>query len=225
MPKWENGCIYMLRHADDVELENIYIGSTANFRMRKCQHKNSCNSVNDRNHNESKYQYIRDNGGWDNWKMVWIEDYPCKSKRELLLREDEVMLQYQNRLNKRKAHMTYEEKKEKQKKYHQDNRDKILEQQKEYKQANREIILQKNKEYYKDNHEKLLQKNKEYKQANCEIILQKNKEYRQNNREKIAEKIKEKIKCDICGNEITKYNLPRHQKSLKCQSHKKSTYT
>jgi len=183
MPKWENGCIYMIRHADDVELENIYIGSTTNFRMRKFQHKDSSNNINSIEYNQSKYQYIRNNGGWDNWKMVWIEDYPCKSKRELLLREDEVMLQYQNRLNKKKAHTTDEEKKEKEKEY--------------------------KKKHYQNNREKLKEDVKQYRQAN---------------REKIAEKKKEIIKCDICGCESSRTHLARHKKSLKCQSHKKSTY-
>ena len=135
MPNWDSACIYMLRHKDDVELENIYIGSTTNFRGRKSNHKKSCNNENDKEHNLPKYQYIRANGGWYEWKMVWLEDYPCKSKRELLLREEEVMVQYQNRLNKRKAHRTDEEikeyHKEYDKEYYQNNRDKLVEYQKE----------------------------------------------------------------------------------------------
>ena len=82
MPNWENGCIYMLRHKDDVEIKNPYIGSTTNFRGRKWNHKDCCNNPNHKYYNIKQYQYIRDNGGWDVWKMVWIEDYPCKSKRE-----------------------------------------------------------------------------------------------------------------------------------------------
>ena len=124
MPKWDNGCIYMLRHKDDVELENVYIGSTTNFRGRKYEHKSSCNNQNHHNYNQSKYQYIRDNGGWDEWKMVWLEDYPCDNKRELLLREDEVMMQYQNRLNKYRTYTTDEEKKEQKKEHYQANREK-----------------------------------------------------------------------------------------------------
>lgn len=131
MPKWENGCIYMLRHKDDVELQNIYIGSTTNFRCRKNDHKMICINQNHRSHYENKYQFIRDNGGWDNWKMIWIEDYPCKSKKELLKREDEVMLQYQNKLNQLRACLTDEEKQQQQKKCdnqrYQRNKDKILE--------------------------------------------------------------------------------------------------
>lgn len=197
MPNWENGCIYMLRHKDDVELENIYIGSTTNFRGRKYEHKSSCNNQNYNHYNQPKYQYIRDNDGWNEWRMVWIEDYPCKSKRELLLREDEVMVQYQNRLNQKRASRT----------------------KKEYRKANRDKILEQQKEYYKDNRDKILERQKEYNQDNNEKINKYKKEHYQNNRDKILEQKKEIIKCDICGNEIRGCNLPRHQKTAKCKSH------
>jgi len=174
MPKYENGCIYMLRHKDDVELRNVCIGSTTNFRGRKYEHKSCCNNVNHKEHKQPKYQYIRANGGWDEWKMIWLEDYPCKSKKELLKREDEVMLQYQNRINQLRAHTTDEEKKEQKKEYH-----------KEYNQVNRDKRI----EYYKEHY-----------QAN-------------------REKLNEKITCNICGCEITRNSLTRHQKTAKCQSH------
>ena len=219
MPNWENGCIYMLRHKDDVELENVYIGSTTNFRGRKYEHKTGCNNPNIKNYNGKKYQYIRDNGGWDEWKMVWIEDYPCESKKELLLREDEVMLQYQNRLNQNRAHTTHEEKKEQKKEHRQANREKILEKQKEHYQANREKILEYHKEYQKDNKEKIAEYKKEHYQANRDKLLERQKENYQANKEKIAEK----IKCDICGCESRIDNLTRHQKTAKCINYKMST--
>ncbi len=28
------------------------------------------------------YSFIRQNGGWDNWKAEWIENYPCNNKAE-----------------------------------------------------------------------------------------------------------------------------------------------
>ena len=34
---------------------------------------------------------IRDNGGWDNFKMIEVEKYPCKDKRDAERREDEIM--------------------------------------------------------------------------------------------------------------------------------------
>ena len=227
MPNYDNGCIYMLRHKDDVELQNIYIGSTTNFRGRKYEHKQSCNNVNNKEYNYQKYQYIRANGGWDNWKMIWIEDYPCKSKKELLKREDEVMLQYENRLNRYRAHTTDEEKKQRDKEYskeyRQDNREKILEQQKEHYQNNRDKIIENKKEHYQNNRDKIIEYQKEHYQNNRDKIIENKKEYYQNNREKVLEYKKEKITCDICGCKITRGNMPEHQRSTKCQSHKMST--
>jgi len=176
MPKWENGCIYMLRHKEDVELENIYIGSTTNFRGRKHEHKSCCNNINRKEYNAKKYQFIRANGGWDEWKMIWLEDYPCKNKRELEKKEDEVMLQYQNTMNMQRAYLTDKENEQYKKEYCKNNRDKILE---------------KAKKHYRDNRDKKL------------------------------ERLKEKITCDICGCESTRNHLTRHQRSAKCQSHKK----
>ena len=71
----------MLRHKDDNELENIYIGSTCNFKVRKHSHKSACNNPNNNAYNNKKYQYIRENGGWDDWIMRPIEDYPCNTLR------------------------------------------------------------------------------------------------------------------------------------------------
>ena len=48
-------CIYKLVHKEDYDNENIYIGSTTNFRKRKNQHKSSCNCETDKEHNQEKY--------------------------------------------------------------------------------------------------------------------------------------------------------------------------
>ena len=74
------------------------------------------------------------------------------------------------------------------------------------------------KQYRQDNRDKLLEQMKQYNQNNRDDILEKKKQYHQANREKINEKRKEKCKCDICGAEITKSNLRRHQKTAKCMS-------
>ena len=69
----------------DTSIEDIYIGSTVNFRTRKYQHKSACNKLN----NIKIYQFIRDNGGWDNWDMVLIEEVKVNSKLELHKKERE----------------------------------------------------------------------------------------------------------------------------------------
>ena len=37
------------------------------------------------------YQMIRENGGWDMFRMIEIEKYPCNDRREAEKRENEVM--------------------------------------------------------------------------------------------------------------------------------------
>lgn len=49
--------------------------------------------------------------------------------------------------------------------------------------------------------------------------IQKRKEYLQNNKEEIAKQRAEKVKCNICGCEITKSYFRRHQQSKKCMNY------
>jgi hypothetical protein len=105
MPKrqvdYSNSCIYKIVHKDDVDNKNIYIGSTSCFRNRRYQHKHSCENPNDRHHHEPFYNFIRENGGWNEWIMIEIEKYPCNDKREAELRERHWIEYYKSSLNKR----------------------------------------------------------------------------------------------------------------------------
>ena len=42
--------------------------------------------------------------------------------------------------------------------------------------------------------------------------LKKRRDYKEANKEKLAQIRREKVKCDKCGKEMTKYNLKRHEK-------------
>lgn len=88
----------------DLEIKEIYIGHTTNWRNRKNQHRIRANNC-----DFPVYQFIRENGGWDNWKMVWIEDYPCENKRQAEKRETELIHEYKATLNSTKRPYTSEE--------------------------------------------------------------------------------------------------------------------
>lgn len=64
-----------------------YVGHTTNWNKRKAHHKERCNDIKDKRYHSKLYETMRANGGFDNWKMILIEDYPCKSKREAEQRE------------------------------------------------------------------------------------------------------------------------------------------
>ena len=87
-PSYSNSCIYKLC-CKDTSITDIYIGSTTNFRNRKHQHKSRCTNINSIEYTQSKYMFIRDTGGWDNWDMILIEYVNCNTILELHKKERE----------------------------------------------------------------------------------------------------------------------------------------
>ena len=66
---------------------------------------------------------IRDNGGWEMFKMTEIEKYPCKDKREAEKRENEVMKELKANMNMKQSYVSKEERQEKYKKYYESIKD------------------------------------------------------------------------------------------------------
>ena len=87
MINYNNSVIYKIC-CKDINIKEIYVGSTANnLRIRKGQHKIDCNNINRNNYNSYVYQFIRQNGGFQNFDMVLIEKYSCNDRQELHKRE------------------------------------------------------------------------------------------------------------------------------------------
>jgi hypothetical protein len=227
MPKtpmdYSNCCIYKIEHIENDNL--VYVGHTTNFNKRKGEHKSCSKNENGKAFNFKLYQMIRDNGGWDNSKMIEVEKYPCKDKREAERREDEIMKELKASMNMIRASRThkqyYEDNKEKIKEYYEDNKEKI----KEYCENNKEKIKEYKKEYYQDNRERIEEYKKGYYQDNKEIIKDRVKQYYKENteikkvyhkeyRQANKDKLNEKVNCE-CGCEIVKTHLKRHKATKK----------
>ena len=71
----------------DLNVIEFYVGSTTDFINRKRQHKECTTNENSKEYNQTKYQFIRDHGGWENWEMIEIEKYPCWDGNESKARE------------------------------------------------------------------------------------------------------------------------------------------
>ena len=71
----------------DLNIKDLYVGHTVNFRQRKHDHRRHCQSEKGEKYNFKIYQYIRANGGWNNWEMVEIEKYSCNDSNEAKARE------------------------------------------------------------------------------------------------------------------------------------------
>ena len=149
MPLYQNSIIYKLCHCNDLENKNIYVGSTTNFRLRKNQHKTTCNNEKNKDYNIFVYQFIRDNGGWNEWQMIPIEVYPCNEKKELEVKERHHIELLKPNLNKaiptRSQKEWTNDNKEKVKKYKKKWDDNNKNKKKEWVEDNKEII----KEYKK----------------------------------------------------------------------------
>ena len=147
---------------NDLAITDLYVGSTTNFRNRKSTHKCGCNG--DTKKSEYKiYRIIRENGGWLNWSMLQIEEFPCANGNEARARERYWIEELNAKLNmiiptrnQKEYYIEHQDKfKELQKKYTEDNKDKIKEYQKKYQDLNKDKIAEQHKEYREANKDKL----------------------------------------------------------------------
>jgi hypothetical protein len=185
--------MYKLRHKDDLLDENIYVGHTTDFNKRKISHKKGCCNPNSEEYNNKKNTTIRANGGWDEWEMLLIEDYPCANEVEALTREQELMDLMDAKLNTNRAIRTEEQQKE----YHQNWRDTHKEERVIYDKKYRDTHKEELNEYFKNY-------NKEHKEEK--------KEYDKEYWEKIKEKRLQEVIC-VCGVKMCKSSLSKHLKS------------
>lgn len=151
MPDYNKACIYMIKHNQDYNDENVYIGSCCNFARRKYAHKNVCNNPNYINHNLKLYQKIRENGGWNEWVMIKLHNFPCNEKHELNLEERRVIDLYQSKLNIQLPSRTIKE-------WREENKEELNKKNKKYNEEHREYLNEKHKIYYENNKEKLSEK-------------------------------------------------------------------
>ena len=111
--------------SNDTDITDIYVGSTTNFNYRKYNHKSCCYNEKNRSYNYNLYKFIRENGGWEEWNMILIEYYPCKTKLELEKKEREIIENLKSTLNNAIPTRTIKEWREENKEY--------MKKQKEYK--------------------------------------------------------------------------------------------
>jgi hypothetical protein len=191
MSNYQNGTIYKIC-CKDKDITDCYVGSTTNHSKRKSAHKSSCNNEKSKRYNFPVYRFIRDNGGWDNWEFVLLEDYPCNKKKQLNIRE-----RYWFELLNASLNSNYPDrsKKEYRKEYY--NRP-----------ENKECIKEKNKEYYN------IPENKEHRKDYLnrpEVKEHRKEQAKQYNKE--SGKIK--YTCNVCNCELTLVNKNRHEKLQK----------
>jgi len=207
---YNNSIIYKLC-CKNPEITDIYVGSTTDFSKRKHSHKRGCNNEKNKCHHRKVYQFIRGNGGWENFDMIEIEKYEAVDKLDLLKRERYWLEQLKASLNCQTPSRTMKE-------WRKENRKTIKEYQRKYKEENKEKISKQMKDYTIKNKEKLAQIHKEYRQNNKEKIAQYDKIYQKNNKEKISQRKRVCVTCE-CGTVVSNRNIARHRESQKHQDY------
>ena len=138
---YSKNVIYKILHNDDDTL--LYVGHTTNFTKRKALHKYRCIKK-----TTPVYKMIRDNGGWECFNMIVIQNFPCENKMEARIEEDRIMREMKASMNTLRAYTSLEEKKEYMKEYVEVNKEHIRERTKEYNQeyyqVKRDLIIEKN---------------------------------------------------------------------------------
>jgi len=195
------GIIYLIKHKTD-DTKKVYVGSTNNLKNRINEHKSTCNNEKSKNYNLNLYQYIRENGGINEYQFIILECYVCNFKHELYYKEDDYIKIYDNNLNSKRAYLTRQEYKKRlneyAKKYYDENIDKF----KKYRENNKEYL----KKWYENNKEEINEYSKKYYYENKDKVLERSKKKYDEN--------KEKITCE-CGSIVGKKVITRHCKSLK----------
>tara|TARA_R110000772_G_scaffold56054_1_gene127778 strand:+ start:2156 stop:2641 length:486 start_codon:yes stop_codon:yes gene_type:complete len=129
MPNYQNGKIYKII---DNTNRDIYIGSTTQaLSQRIAGHRNDykqyLNGI-------SRYYKSFDIIENDDYKIILIENHCCNNKEELLMREG-YYIDNNNCINKKRAFISKEEKKEYNRKWQTDNKEERKEYQKQYQKS------------------------------------------------------------------------------------------
>ena len=166
----------------------IYVGSTCNFNNRKRQHKENTN-LDNKKKNFKVYKTIRENGGWENWKMIQIGTREQITKRQAEQIEEEYILQLKAELNNKRAYLSEQVKKEQNaisnKKYRESEKGKATQ--------------EKRKDYFTQYN-------------NSEETKERKHEWYLANKERTQSKQAERYVCS-CGKEVTIGKKARHEKT------------
>lgn len=210
----------------DPTIKDCYVGSTTNLIKRRCSHKDRCNHPKSKKYHLKVYQFIRENGGWENWELIEIEKKSCSNINEALRQERYWLEHYGANLNiviPTRTSIEYtkdntEKRAEYSKLYREENKEKVAEDKKRYYEENKEKVLEYQKRYSKENKEKVAERKKMYFQNNREKLTEYYKTYNQENKDLLKEKKSTPYNC-ICGSIIKLGNKAGHFKTSKHKSY------
>ena len=230
MVNYNNGKIYKIV---DFSNKNFYVGSTAQPKLcsRLGEHVSKFNCY--MRGTNPKYCASMEILINENYKIFLLETYPCNSKDELNMKEQEHMdkLRCEFMVNKQDAYVSKEDMLIKQKKYQEEHKEHLKEKAKEYREEHKEEISIRKKERRKDNHELILeqertsyhkhkeQKNersRQFRKDNPDFVKNRENGYYQKHKDKKNARKREKIECPNCKSIVSRGNLTEHKRTQRC---------
>ena len=172
------------------DYDEIYVGSTCNFNNRKRQHKQNVNLDNERN-NLKIYKTIRENGGWDNWRMIQIGSRDGITKRDAEKIEEEYRVELRATLNDKFAFVDKKSVEYKNRKAEWDKKWRESEKGKQ--------VTERRKDYFNNYNQDQETKDRKH-------------QWYLDNKEKLIEKAQQKFICS-CGKEVSFVKKARHEKT------------
>ena len=151
MPDYSKSIIYTIRSRD-----NVYVGSTIDFRSRKNQHKVCIYNENSEKYNRKIYKTIRENNY--EWVMRPYSKYSCKDKLELTIEEERVRQLLKADLNSQSCGTGLTEK----------------EYFKQYREEHKNILNEYIKQYNEEHKDELNEKKRQKITCECGCIVTKN---------------------------------------------------
>ena len=191
---YQNTLIYKIS-CKDLAITDCYVGHTTNFTLRLYNHKAHCkNEKGNKEYYYKVYEFIRSNGGWDNFEMKIIEHYPCENKGEATVKEQEYIISLNATLNCKGSVLDIENKIKTKK-----------ECDKSYRETHKELLKEKKANDYQKNKEHYTILGQTYRETHKELIKEKKANDYQKN--------KVYYTCD-CGKEIQTRNKAKHEQSV-----------
>ena len=230
------GKVYKIVHNQS---DICYVGSTFNeLKQRFYNHKNSKKNL-------CVIRKYMDKLGKNNFKMILIKEYKVCDKQHLRTKE-QLWINKINCINQLSCiPFLWNDKHRKiiNKKYRENNKDKLSKKAKKYYQENKEEMKEKARIYRQENQEKIKERSKRYRENNKEKVKESKRKWRENNKEKkkkhyednkehykkykalyyqenkekMSKKHNTKVICEVCGIYTTFGNLSRHHKTKKHQ--------
>ena len=195
---YKNCKIYQILNNSNSE---VYVGSTTQPLCKIMYEHKMCSKY----QNCMFYKMMKEIGH-DKFYIELIELYPCNSKEELNAREG-YFIRERGTLNKAIIGRTP-------KQWVEDNKEHLKQYKHNYYENNMEHLSNQNKQYTENNKEHIKQHKKQYMDTNKEYFKQHRKQYYETNKDYILEK----VMCNICGSQVVRCGISKHQKTTKCKS-------